>query len=162
MHQSEFASFIYKKNQWKSQKKNSKLDRVSWTQCAVNGLKGLGSFGPLVSFDGQGSSGHPLSFKGLGSFRPPVLFKDKSQKTKVESQKLKVKRQNLKVKSWKSKGKIGDLAVSYRQATLITSRGVGVYGKKCNTVLFRGVEYKNYCVTVNCTAAHRNFSCSFQ
>ena len=98
---------------------------------------------------------------GLGSFGPPVLFKDRSQKTKVkspkskvasqkrkvESQKLKVKKQKLKDKSWKSKGEIGDLAVSYRQAPLVTTRGVAVYGQKWNTVLFRGVEYKNYCVT---------------
>ena len=29
-------------------KKNSKLDRVSWTQCAVNGLKKLEKLQPLV------------------------------------------------------------------------------------------------------------------
>ena len=65
----------------------------------------------------------------------------------------------------------------YRQATLITIRGVRIYGSKWTTVLFHGVEYKNYCLfqkflykcnftvlaakitvqTVKCTGTHRNF-----
>ena len=44
-----------------------------------------------------------------------------------------------------SKGEIGNLEISHQQTLLVTTRGVGIYGQEWSTVIFHGIEYKNYC-----------------